>query len=243
MHQMDIKTMYLNSYLEEEIYILQSARFDNETGCVCHLKCSLYGLKQTENVWNKAWNKAIEELGYEKLKSYYYCFIQCEGEDFSILLIWVNDLINFSNDTDHVEQELKTKFEINIIGEPSILLGIKIDHNKKNKTISLSQTHYINSLLKCFSLVNANTVLTSMDPNMNFDEEKDEEKGEKEGNDADKREQETYMTTIRSLMYTAFTTHPDITYAVQMLYQLRDIRDSLDMPTYYFCSFITCRRG
>ena len=52
--QMDVKTAYLNGYLKEEIYILQPTRFDDGTGHVCHLKCSLYGLKQAGNIWNKA---------------------------------------------------------------------------------------------------------------------------------------------------------------------------------------------
>jgi len=160
MRQIDVKTAYLNSYLEEEIYMLQPAGFNDKTGRICHLKRSLYGLKQAGNIWNKAWNKAMEELGYEKLKSDYCCFVWHKGEDFSILLVWVDDLINFSNDTDHIEWELKTKFEINVIGEPLILLGMKIDCDKEKKTISLSQTHYINTLLERFGLANANTVLT-----------------------------------------------------------------------------------
>ena len=103
MCQMDVKTVYLNGYLKEEIYMLQPTGFDNGTGRVCHLKHSLYSLKQAGNVWNKAWNQAMEELGYKKLKSDYCCFIQREGEDFSILLVWVDHLINFSNDMDRVK--------------------------------------------------------------------------------------------------------------------------------------------
>ena len=53
---------------------------------VCQLKQSLYELKLAGNVWNKGWNQVMEELGYEKLKSDYCCFVQHEGEDFSILL-------------------------------------------------------------------------------------------------------------------------------------------------------------
>ena len=214
MCQMDVKTVYLNGYLEEEIYMLQPSGFDDGMGHICRLRRSLYSLKQAGNICNKAWNKAMEELGYEKLKSDYCCFVQREGKDFSILLVWVDDLINFSNDTDCVEQDLKTKFEINVIGEPSILLGMKIDHNKEKKTISLFQTHYIDSLLEHFGLANTNMVFTPVDLNVNLDEE-DEGKGEKEGKDTDKRGQETYTTAIRLLMYATLATHPDITYAVQ----------------------------
>jgi len=111
------------------------------------------------------------------------------------------------------------KFEINIIREPSILLGMKIDRDEEKKTISLSQTHYIDSLLKRFGLTNANMVSTPMDLNVNLDEEEDEGKGEKEGKDMDERGPETYVTTIGSLMYAALATCLDITYAVQRLAQ------------------------
>ena len=213
MRQMDINTAYLNGYLEEEIYMLQPSGFDDRTGRICRLRQSLYGLKQAGNVWNKAWNKAMEELGYKKLKSDYCCFVWRKGEDFSILLVWVDDLINFSNDTDRVEQKLKTKFEINVIREPSILLGMKIDHDEEKKIISLSQTHYIDSLLERFGLMNANMVSTPMDPNVNLDEEEDE------GRDTDERGPETYATAIGLLMYAALATRPDIAYAVQQLAQ------------------------
>jgi len=155
----------------------------------------------------------MEELEYEKLKSDYCCFVWHEREDFSILLVWVDDLINFSNDTNCVEWELKTKFEINIIGEPLILLGMKFDRNEEKKTISLSQTHYIDSLLEHFGLMNVNMVSTPMDPNVNLDEE------EKEGRDTDERGLETYATAIGSLMYAALATCPDVAYAVQRLAQ------------------------
>ena len=66
MHQMDVETAYLNGYrLEEEIYMQQPAGFNNKTGCICWLRRSLYGLKQARNVWNKAWNQVMEELGYK----------------------------------------------------------------------------------------------------------------------------------------------------------------------------------
>ena len=50
MHQMDVKTAYLNGYLKEEIYMVQPSGFDDGTEHICQLRQSLYGLKQAENV-------------------------------------------------------------------------------------------------------------------------------------------------------------------------------------------------
>ncbi len=45
-HQLDIKTAFLNSNLDEEIYIEQPPAFeDGDANTVCHLKKLLYGLK------------------------------------------------------------------------------------------------------------------------------------------------------------------------------------------------------
>ena len=52
-HQMDVKTTFLNGVIEEEVYIEQPQGFEvheRETH-VCMLKQTLYGLKQTPRAW------------------------------------------------------------------------------------------------------------------------------------------------------------------------------------------------
>ena len=44
---MDVKTAFLNGYVEEEIYMEQSKGFESEDSSkVCKLNRSIYGLKQ-----------------------------------------------------------------------------------------------------------------------------------------------------------------------------------------------------
>ena len=58
-HQMDVKTAFLNVDLDEDIYIVQPDGFvnDKHANCVCKLKRSLYGLKQSPRMWNKTIDK------------------------------------------------------------------------------------------------------------------------------------------------------------------------------------------
>ena len=51
--QFDVKTAFLYSELEEEVYLEQPEGFDDGSGRVCRLKRSLYGLKQAPRCWNK----------------------------------------------------------------------------------------------------------------------------------------------------------------------------------------------
>jgi hypothetical protein len=53
LHQMDIKTVFLNGVIEEEVYVEQPEGFeihDSQT-YVCKLKKALYGLKQAPRTW------------------------------------------------------------------------------------------------------------------------------------------------------------------------------------------------
>ncbi|GKC59925.1 retrotransposon protein, putative, ty1-copia subclass, partial [Tanacetum coccineum] len=53
--QMDVKTAFLNRYLNEEVNMEQPEGFVNQNflNRVCKLKCSIYGLKQASRQWNK----------------------------------------------------------------------------------------------------------------------------------------------------------------------------------------------
>ena len=88
----------------------------------------------------------------------------------------MDDLVSFTNSSaksNRIEEELKSKFQIKILGGPSLLLGMKISQNKELKIITLSQTHYIDKILEQVRLQDTNLVTTPIDLNINleFDEE------------------------------------------------------------------------
>ncbi|CAA7266308.1 unnamed protein product [Cyclocybe aegerita] len=222
LRQFDVKGAYLNGYLEEEIYMRQPPGFDDGTGRVCLLKRSLYGLKQAGNVWNKEFDRAMQDLGFNRLKSDSCCYLRRTGDDFEILLVWVDDILSIASTSarnDVVEKDLGSKFEIKALGRPRMLLGMGMAQNDEEHTISLFQTAYIDSLLKKYGLDDCNSVTTPLDPNVRLDDDSDEETKPGVNQDQDERLSVGYATLIGSLMYLAIGTRPDIAYTVQKLAQ------------------------
>ena len=63
--QMDVKGAYLNGTLKETIYMRQPEGFADGSGRVCHLKKTLYGLKQSGREWNAEFDNKMQAKGYK----------------------------------------------------------------------------------------------------------------------------------------------------------------------------------
>jgi len=70
-HQMDVKSAFLNGLLEEEIYMEQPEGFitPGQESKVCLLKKAIYGLKQASCTWNLQFHGVLVELGFTRTYS------------------------------------------------------------------------------------------------------------------------------------------------------------------------------
>jgi hypothetical protein len=196
----------------------QPTGFDDGSGRVCRLRKSIYGLRQAGNVWYDKFNQSMTELGYKCLCSDYCAYIRRgDGDAITIAIVWVDDIIGAaSNKTlnNNLEKVLASKYEIKAIGEPTLMLGINILRDKSRKLIQLSQSHYIDGILKKFGMQDCSPISTPMDPNVVL------EPNERENDtDVESCALFVYATVIGSLLYAAHATRPDILYAVITLAQ------------------------
>ena len=113
-----------------------------------------------------------------------------------------------------IETELNGHFKVKSLKQPSIIIGVKL--HQEDHLIEISQTHYIDTLLKKYGLQDMNPVSTPMDLNIKLDAI--------EGEASEDSEDQLlinhgYANLIGSLMYLAIATQPNIAYLVNKLTQ------------------------
>lgn len=95
--QMDVKGAYLNGILKEHVYMMQPEGYDDESGHVCLLVKTLYGLKQSGREWNNELDEKLQKHQFTCLHSDPCAYIHGGSKSFEIITIWVNDLLLFAS--------------------------------------------------------------------------------------------------------------------------------------------------
>jgi hypothetical protein len=95
LHQMDVKSAFLNGVLEEEVYVRQPSRFESEKypHRVYKLRKALYGLKQTPRAWYDRLRGFLFERGFEMGKVHQTLFLLRQGRDILIVQVYVDDIV------------------------------------------------------------------------------------------------------------------------------------------------------
>jgi hypothetical protein len=110
-HQMDVKTTFLNGELEKEIYMDQPDEFiaQGQEGKVCRLFKSLYGLKQAPKQWHEKFDKILTSTGFavnEANTCVYYRY----GGGKGVILCLFDDILIFGTSIDEINDLNILKF-------------------------------------------------------------------------------------------------------------------------------------
>ncbi|GJT42364.1 retrotransposon protein, putative, ty1-copia subclass [Tanacetum coccineum] len=87
--QMDVKTAFLNGYLDEDIYMVQPEGFvdPNHPRKVCKLQRSIYGLKQASRSWNKRFDEEIKRFGFAQNLNEPCVYQKASGSNVTFLIL------------------------------------------------------------------------------------------------------------------------------------------------------------
>ena len=219
-HQMDVKTAFLNGDLENEIYMEQPEGYvDREQSeMVCKLRKSLYGLKQSARCWNITMDRFLKVSGYKQSTAdpCIYSKSECKaGKNQSLMIIalYVDDIVLATNDVELLKAEkamLKQQFEMEDQGEIHYCLGMAIKRDRVAKILTINQKAYFEDTLKRFGMYDCKPVATPMEPGKRYERLADGEKS------VNLRE---YQSAIGSLIYASIATRPDLSSAVGVLSQ------------------------
>ncbi|GJT87806.1 zinc finger, CCHC-type containing protein [Tanacetum coccineum] len=135
-HQMDVKTAFLNGKLEKEAPKQWHQNFDEV------VLSNGYLLNQAD----KCVYRKIDESGKEV-----------------IICLYVDDMLIFGTDQvlDLTKEFLSSRFSMKDIEEADVILGIRIKHESNG--IEISQSYYIEKVLKKFNHFDCTLVSTLMD--------------------------------------------------------------------------------
>ena len=157
MRSVDIFSAFTYGELNEVIYMKQSEGYHQRgPNVVYKLHKSLYGLKQSARQWNKKLYSVLDSLGFKYVLSDASIYIYSKGEVKLIVPIFINDITLVSKDDtamDSTIQKLSKHFKLWDLDTTTFLLSVQV-----------SQSYYIDELLKCFNIEDCNPVKTSLSP-------------------------------------------------------------------------------
>lgn len=104
--QMDVNSVFLNGYINEEVYVKQLPGFEyfKNPSHVYKLRKTLYSFNQASNAWYDKLSNFLCERGFEKGKVDTTLFIKKIKDHNVLLQIYIDDIIFGSTDKDLCEE-------------------------------------------------------------------------------------------------------------------------------------------
>jgi len=216
LEQMDVKTTFLHGELDQVLYMEQPEGFEvnPEKDQVCLLKKSLYGLKQAPRQWNKKFHAFMLSLQFARSEHDSCVYVkEVNPGEFVYLLLYVDDMLlaaKSKSEISKLKEALSLKFEMKDMGAASRILGIDIIRNRKEGTLRLSQTRYVDKVIQRFRMADAKVVSTPMGAHFKLTSLIDEI-------GSVDPEVVPYSSAVGSVMYAMIGTIPDVAYAMGLV--------------------------
>ena len=212
LHQLDVKTAFLNGELEEEIYMQQAQGYEEGgTRQVCRLLKALYGLRQAPRAWYLKLKAEMEKLGWEVSEADPALFYKREEEGSFYALVYVDDIEmagpKGSERIEDLKRELKGIFDIRDLGESTYFLGMEIERKRDERTVKLTQKKLTGDILRRFGMDQAREKSVPLGQ---------ETKLTREGEPLN-TEEYPYRELVGCLLYLSVCTRPDIAHSVGVL--------------------------
>ena len=141
--QMDVKTVFLNRNLEEEVYIIQLEGYTSKEfpKKVCRLQRSIYGLKQPSKSWNMRFDEAIRSYDFIKNEDKPCVYKKISGSAITFLVLYVDEILLIRNGVGMLSSAkawLSKNLSMKDLREATYVLGIRIYRDRSWRFFGLS---------------------------------------------------------------------------------------------------------
>ncbi|CAI7773509.1 unnamed protein product, partial [Closterium sp. NIES-54] len=157
LHSLDLSTAFLQGSLHEEIWLRHPPGFTGSfrAGTQWSLRRPVYGLRQAPREWHDTLRMTLAVLGFAPSTADPSLFLRTNTTlpPFYVL-VYVDDLVFAIADTEalaHVKSELQKRHTCTDLGELTSYLGLRITRDRAQRTITLTQSHMVQQVLRRFS--------------------------------------------------------------------------------------------
>ncbi|GJX86505.1 retrotransposon protein, putative, ty1-copia subclass, partial [Tanacetum coccineum] len=184
--QMDVKTAFLNGYLNEEVYMEQPEGFVNP----------------------KYPNR---KFGFTQNHDEPCVYLKASGSNVTFLILYVDDILIMGNNIpmlQDVKSYLGRCFAMKDLGEAAYILGIKIYRDRSRRLIGLCQSAYIEKILKRFHMKNSKRGSIPMQEKLRLSKSQ----GASTPVELKRMQNVPYASAVVSIMYAVRCTRPDVAF-------------------------------
>lgn len=205
----DISAAFLNGEIDAEIYMKQPDGFPQGSPdqVLCLIK-AIYGLRQSPRLWHEKLDSVLVSMGFQNIRSDAAVWVFDKDGIRVIVPVFVDDITLVSKSKakiGEVKGELKEHFKLRELGPIEWLLGVKVDRDRANRTLTLSQRKYTLDILERYGFADAHPVSTPMNPGVVLMKEQSPSTQE----EVKEMESIPYAQAVGALMYLAISTRPE----------------------------------
>ena len=171
--QMDVKNVFLNGELSEEVYMKLPPGYSHPPGfphSVFGLRQALNGLKQAPRAWFAKFSSTISQHGFLGSSFDTALFLRRSGHGITILLLYVDDMIIIGDDMQGIhdlKHFLGCQFEMKDLGPLNYFLGLEVSSFADG--YYLTQAKYTSDLISRASITDSKIVDTPIEYNCRLD--------------------------------------------------------------------------
>ena len=166
-HQMDVKSTFLNGLLDDEIYVEQASGFvdPDHPNKACLLHKAIYGLKQASRAWNLQLHGVLLDLGFKRADSDAGVYHRQDDGGTLIIILYADDITILGDNlscVNKLKSTLSHRYEMTDLSEIDSYLGVRIKRDRSARRLEVDQSHYALEIVNCFRLSDANPARTPL---------------------------------------------------------------------------------